>query len=162
MNQNNNPDKETAVTVESTVNKEQLEIAKKRAYKNSIYISLIIVSIAVIIVSIMFLTAPKPDYNKFNTATTAYLSQVGNVISYRPSTYGYDIIYITVDESSWRGSKLDKVKYCDAIRKTLTVYGWRNNIISDKETISVIFETESGVRLAEPDGMQFGKYKIFY
>lgn len=166
MNQNNNPEKEIAVTENKTVNTatNQAEMYQKfiKPYKYAVCIIFGVFAITILIGVVFYLTKPSPDNKGFDTAINAYLSQIDNVISYRPSTYGYDIIYITVDESSWRGSDIDKVKYCDAIRQTLTAYGWKYNIISNKEAVSVIFETESGVRLAEPDGMQFGKYKIFY
>lgn len=143
-----------------------MDTQEKKQNNNGGMIVFIIICIFVIIISLVILfqmlNKPKADYETFNTKVTTYLQGIENVKSYRKSSAGNDVYYITIDEKSWKGSEIDKVTYCDNIRKAFTGLAWENNIINENATISVIFETEKGIRLAEPDGVNFGTYKIFY
>lgn len=124
--------------------------------------ALIIGLIIVITVFYSLFFKPKPDYTNFNKVIVEYVNNIGNVTNIRKSKSANDIYYITVADDTWKGTEIDKVSYCDTIRKTFTAYAWDYNIINKNNTISVIFENSSGVRLAEPDGISFGKYKIYY
>jgi hypothetical protein len=139
---------------------------KLNFYQKTVFVtgSIFAIIFLVIFCSIIYtdLTRPKPDYEGFNSQINTYLSQIKNVVSYRMSESGDDIYYVTVNKSSWAGLKIDKVTYCTNIRQTFTAYGWKYNIISKNEMIDVIFETEDGVRLAKPDGIEISDYKIYY
>lgn len=136
----------------------------KRSKFNRYMAYLLFGLVALLIVLLVYekVTRPKPDYVGFNKEISTYLSQIDNVKSYRVSSAGDDIYYITIDKSSWSGSDLDKVTYCSNVRKTFTAYGWKYNIINKNESMGVIFETEDGVTLAEPNGVGLSDYEIKY
>lgn len=126
------------------------------------YVFAILFTAIIIISAVNYVIKPKSNYEGFNKAVNAYLSQIGNVKSYDISPNANDIYYVTIKGNTWKGKELDKVSYCDAIRKTFTAYAWDYHIIDKNNTIYVMFENEDGITLAEPDGIGFGKYKIYY
>jgi hypothetical protein len=126
------------------------------------YIFAIIISVIIITAAINYISKPKPDYEGFNSVMNESLSKIDNIVKYEASGVNNSIYRVTIKGNTWFGSDLDKVSYCDSIRKAFTAYGWDYNIIDKNDTMYVIFLNEDGITLAEPDGNGFGKYKIYY
>ncbi len=141
-------------------NKKNISMQKTSRY--SVYFLLSLFVLVIVYITVYNIVKPKPDFEGYNKVIDSYLSQIGNVSSFNKSSYGDDIYYVTVNSNTWIGTELDKVSYCDSIRKTFTAYAWDYHIIDNDNTIYVIFRNEEGITLAEPDGIGFGKYKIYY
>lgn len=119
---------------------------------------------AIIVITVFYnlFFKPKPDYNGYINAVNTYTNQLSGVVDFRSSNNDYTIIYLTLDTNMWDStSTIDKITFCDNIRKTYTAYAWKYNLLGDNETVYAIFESENGIKLAEPK-FGFGDYNILH